>query len=78
MTRDQIVQYRDKVYARCRALLEPTSADDVAKHVEIMKFKASLASRVLGQVWNVQHHVGAMHSLLRRHTGSAPQWVALA
>lgn len=78
MTRDQIVSYRDDVYARCRAVLERTSADDFAKDVEIMGFKASLADRVLDQIRHVQHHVGSMHTQLRRRTGSAPQWVGLA
>ena len=33
MTRDQILSYRDDVYARCRAVLERTSADDFAKEI---------------------------------------------
>lgn len=77
MTRAQIVSYRDDVYARCRAVLARTSADDFDKDVEIMGFKASLADRVLDQIRHVQHHVGSMHTQLRRRTGSAPEWVGL-
>ena len=78
MTRDQIVRYRDDAYARCRAVLERTSAADFTKDVEIMGFTASLADRALDQMRHVQHHVGSMHTQLRRRTGAAPQWVGLA
>jgi hypothetical protein len=78
MTREQIVSYRDNVFARCRAVLERTSADDYTKDVEILGLKASLADRILDQIRHLQHHVGSMHTQLRRRTGSAPQWVGLA
>ena len=60
-----------------RAILERTSADDFARDVEIMGFKASLADRVLDQIRHVRHHVGSMHTQLRRRTGSARQWLVL-
>jgi uncharacterized damage-inducible protein DinB len=77
MTREQIAGYRDAVYARCRAVLESTSADDFAKEVDLRGFKVSLANLVLEQMRHIQHHVGSMHTQLRRHTGAAPQWVGL-
>ena len=50
---------------------------DFDREVEIMGARLSLADLVLDQTRHMQHHVGAMHTRLRRHLGSAPPWVGL-
>lgn len=77
MTRDQIAGYRDEVYARNRDFLNSTPEVDFIRDVEIMGARLSLADLVMDQIRHVQHHVGAMHTQLRRHLGSAPPWVGL-
>lgn len=77
MTRQQIVGYRDAVYARCGALLDRVAPEEFTMVVEVSGLRASLADRMLDQIRHIQHHVGSMHTQLRRKTGKAPEWVGL-
>jgi hypothetical protein len=77
MTREQIVGYRDSVYARCGALLDRMTPKELMEVVEVNGLRASLADRMLDQIRHIQHHVGSMHTQLRRKLGKAPEWVGL-
>ena len=75
VTREQIDAYRRDVYARCDAVLEGLTSAGAVEAEEMRGRKLTLADRLLTQVRHVQHHVGCMHSTLRRRTGATPDWV---
>jgi hypothetical protein len=77
MSRDEISGYRDTVFARCRNLLVHLTPEELNQVVEFRGIRTSLVDRMLEQLRHIQHHVGSMHTQLKRTTGKAPAWVGL-
>jgi hypothetical protein len=77
MTREQIAGYCDAVYARCWALMDRLSTEELMREIEVRGLRASLADRMLDQMRHIQHHVGSINSQLRRRVANAPEWFGL-
>lgn len=75
ITRAQIEEYMDKVFSDCEAFLEAITPESLTQETEAFGKKWTVADRILMQIRHVQHHVGSMHSVLRRKAGTAPQWI---
>jgi hypothetical protein len=76
ITRQQIAAYRDLVFNRCQQVFDHLTPDGLVRDVDAGGVMLTLADHVLDQIRHVHHHVGSMHSQLRRRTGSHPIWVS--
>jgi len=74
LTRSQIEDYMGQVYSGCEAYLDALPADSLTKETMAFGQKWTVADRIVLQIRHVQHHVGSMHSILKRKTGKAPGW----
>jgi uncharacterized damage-inducible protein DinB len=75
LTRSQIEEYMTYVYSGCEEYLDVLTADSLTEETEAFGQKYTVADRIVGQIRHVQHHVGSMHSILKRKAGSAPRWL---
>jgi hypothetical protein len=75
LSRSQIEGYMGQVYSGCEAYLDSISPDSLTEETEAFGQKWTLADRIVGQIRHVQHHVGSMHSILKRKSGKTPGWL---
>ena len=75
ITKAQMQEYMAKVFSDCEALLETVTPELLTQETKAFGKQWTIADRILGQIRHVQHHVGTMHTILKRETGHAPHWV---
>ena len=77
LSREQVEGYLEETRSRCAALFRRMTLDDLSAPSNFPR--RTVPTRVALLLYNlrhVQHHVGTMHSYLRRKTGNAPKWLA--
>ena len=73
--REIIETYRQEVFQKVQdhfALLTP---ENLTEELILRGIRFTRADVIVGQTRHVQHHVGCMHSQLRRRAGSSPAWI---
>ncbi len=78
MTRSEIQDYRDQVYAKCREFMDRLTSKSLTQSDSEFAEHLTFADRLLGQIRHVQHHVGCMSAVLRRRAGVGPPWRGFA
>ena len=76
ITREQINAYRDVVFSQYEHVFEHLTLDELVRDVDAGGVVLTLADDQLDQLRHVQHHLGSMHSQIRRRTGSYPAYVS--
>ena len=77
ITREQMLGYLKKVHADCNSFVDDLTLQSLTQEEEVYGKMWTPADRIIGQIRHVQHHVGAMHSTLRRHANMSLRWIGL-
>ena len=75
ITQAQMQAYRAKVFSDCESFLGTITPELLTQETEAFRKEWTVADRILIQTRHIQHHVGTMHSILKRKTGSTPHWI---
>ena len=73
--RGQIQEYMGQVYSGCESYLDSIPAESLTEETTAFGKRWTIADRIVMQIRHVQHHVGSMHSILKRRTSKAPEWL---
>lgn len=73
---EQINAYRDVVFSQCHDVLDHLTFDQLVCEVDAGGVALTMADHLLDQLRHVQHHLGSMHSQMRRRAGSYPAYVS--
>ena len=76
ITRQQMSGYRDAAFAQCRQVFENLTLDQLVRDIDAGGATLTCADHVLDQIRHLHHHIGSMHSQMRRRTGSYPPYVS--
>jgi uncharacterized damage-inducible protein DinB len=77
ITREQMAGYLQLVQGECNRFLDSLTPELLSEEEEVRGRKWTPADRIIGQIRHVQHHIGAMHSALRRHGNLSLRWIGL-
>lgn len=77
ITREQMLEYLKKVHADCNSFLHGLTLESLTHEEEVCGRMWSPADRVIGQIRHVQHHIGAIHCVLRRDANVSLRWIGL-
>jgi uncharacterized damage-inducible protein DinB len=75
ITRRQMEGYMEQVYSELESYLDSIPVESLTEETTAFGQTWTVADRILTQIRHVQHHVGSMHSILKRRTGRAPEWL---
>jgi hypothetical protein len=73
--REIVEDYRQEVFQKVRSYFTLLTTENLTEELILRGIRFTRIDLILGQIRHVQHHVGCMHSQLRRRTGSAPAWI---
>jgi len=77
-SREQLLGYLAFCRAQCRHVIDELTEEKAGQQSPFEWLDFTVGDLIVYNMRHVQHHAGLLHLILRRKTGSAPQWVGTA